>query len=403
MYANFTVEPLKSRAEQFVLENDRYLYLVFFKAVEKYCHTNRIIIGGDVGIAMLLEQPVNKNVFFWDLYCENAFVNAKNIADLLHDCASPHIDKRTVALQTNIKHKEFTISVNARQLFKIMGLYSTDKISIYDVINPSIIPSYFTQLTVKIMPAEMQLIKIYNDLYSPNQAPEWEGLLAVEEIVFRKLENERTKIVRGGRQTRLLDINKLILDKLRDCAVVVGDYALGALELDKYPERLQIICSMPIDEIIAKLGLKGLSHIKYQLNMPRDFRLEKYTVYQRGRETVALFDVYNSTAYELVPFTPGPFKIGAPYVLMRFLFINIWSLRVLNSSGKNAGIKNKINVQLTQAKRLRQYITKMNKQDLFQLTNYAGIYIDEKVAKKQLIREIGDRFSTYYPEKLSDE
>jgi len=38
----------------------------------------------------------------------------------------------------------------------------------------------------------------------------------------------------------------------------------------------------------------------------------------------------------------------------------------------------------------------------FQLTNYAGVYIDEIIAKKQMIKAIGVFYPTYYPALVAE-
>jgi hypothetical protein len=151
----------------------------------------------------------------------------------------------------------------------------------------------------------------------------------------------------------------------------------------------------------------NLTFVEYKLNLPRDFRIKKYTIYMQGRDRTPLFDIFNSTNFEMIPFWEiNNYKIGNPFVLLRFQFINLWSLRIiLNIGSESKFIENKIRVILNRSNKLRRLIdeiisgsnTNYAVTDLFQLDNYIGKYINEFIAKKQLIKKIGMRFPIYYP------
>jgi hypothetical protein len=92
--------------------------------------------------------------------------------------------------------------------------------------------------------------------------------------------------------------------------------------------------------------------------------------------------------------------MAGAWVILRFLFIDVWALRVvkrLRWTGA-AAIREKIMSRLQDSKRMRE-VALANLAATFQLTNYAGIFSNEAVAKKKLIKDIGDRFPIYYPAK----
>jgi hypothetical protein len=164
------IEPI---AEKFILDNDRMMYLPFFERTEKFCAENNVLIGGRVGLDLLIGKPVTKDSFTWDLYCDDTFNTAKALADELSQVDSPHVPARTVALMTNIRYKEFTLSINARIMFKIYAMDRYRGIKLVELMGPAVRTSYFTKTSIKLISEEMQLIEIYRTLYSPKKLSLW--------------------------------------------------------------------------------------------------------------------------------------------------------------------------------------------------------------------------------------
>src|SRR5690606_5687084 len=105
-----------------------------------------VIIGGRVGIDLLVGRPLAKDSFFWELYCDDTFNTARELALTLYRTESPHIPSRTVALHTNIRHREFTIFINARRLFKIYALDKYRGLKLAKLMGPAIRTSYFNKI-----------------------------------------------------------------------------------------------------------------------------------------------------------------------------------------------------------------------------------------------------------------
>jgi hypothetical protein len=196
MYTDYkeSLNQLITNAAQFVLDNDRMLYRPFFEAAERFCIANDVLLGGPVGISLLCGTPLTIDSFFWDLYCDDTFVIAKALTVALSQVRSAHIPASTAAMQTNIKHKEFTISINARMLFKI---YATDRyrgVKLITVMGPAVRTGYFTREPIKCIPEEMQLISVYRTLYSPARVDQWSSALTTERVLYGLVEDVMTGV-----------------------------------------------------------------------------------------------------------------------------------------------------------------------------------------------------------------
>lgn len=433
MYTKINIlKSLEPEAEQFILDNDRMLYLPFFEEAERCCKEFGMILGGKCGLDLLLNKGITKDSFFWEIYAGDIYNNAKLLAIRLSKVNSPHIPARTVALRTDIKYKEFTISINARMFFKIYALGQYRGLELAKIMGPTIKPTLFTKEPVGCIPEEIQLIDIYRTLYTPAKISMWSASIEAEKTIYDAIKFLARKAVGGGSDVAPKSDNvggisntiiAAVLNMIADepSQVLVGDYALAAIGIEKLPNRIQFIAEGPIEDIVSIVertikkthsGYSGnVTSAKFMLNVPGDFQIIKYTLYLTGKEQIPLADVFNSAEYEMIPWwvgrsSKGNIKIGNPWVLLRFQFIDIWALRlILNIGTKNtSSVKNKINNIINRAECIRRLAYKtieVKPENIFQLTNYAGKYINESVAKKKLIKEIGERFATFYPAVVS--
>lgn len=430
MYSQISiVKKIEPDAEKFILDNDRMLYLPFFECAEKYCAENSVLIGGKVGLDLVIGRAFTKDSFAWDLYCDDTFNIAKGLADALFRVNSPHVPSATVALSTDIRHKEFTLRINARHMFKIYALDRYRGIKLADLMGPAVRDGYFTKTPIKLISEEMQLIEVYRNLYSPKKLSQWMDKLSAEEKLYNLISDTLGaksvgSISGAGERLNKHEAEEQILRKIIASSnrVLIGDHALKALGLG-VPSRLQFITHENINEVTKsiervlqnssrKLRISNIkvTHIRYPLNIPSDFQISKHTIYiNGGRDHVPIVDVFNSSAFEMIPWWAGSgnysgIKVGNPWVLLRFLFIDIWVLRlILNIGTDNPDfIKSRIKAIVANADKVRTLALECvadRPETIFQINNYAGNYIDEDVARKKMIKEIGDRFAPYYPAK----
>lgn len=434
---------LIAAAEKFTIDNDRSLYIPYFKAVEEYCAANMVLLGGQVGVDILLSRPYHRGSFMWELYTDNALTKSREIADILYKTPNHHIDSKTVVMDTVLKYKEFTIKVNNRLLFTVYGLDKYRGISLVDLVGPVPIKSYFSGTEIKCMSSEIQLIEIYRSLYLPARRETWDFCFRAEAGLMEGIKgshecmNIDDEEVDGGCDAEncivggadnITKLNNIILTSM--CAesdyVVIGDYALlgldkarttAPIDISNVNGRLQILADSHIDEVINEISaaldthlsksnnLNRLSYVKYPLNIPTDFQLTKYTVYYNDNP---LMDVFNSTTYEMIPYkvSYGPLKnvkLGNVFVVLRFKMIDLWILKLIMNLGSDpaAHMAAKIDAVWRQIRQLRGVMESVKPEEyvggLFQLKDYVGRYINEIVAKRKIARSTGERFKSYIP------
>ncbi len=421
MYTKINIlNSLEQAAAKFVMDNDRSLYTTFFETAERFCIQNSVLIGGRVGIDLIVGNKLAKDSFTWDLYCDDTFNTAKRLVIELSNTKSPHIPANTASLQTNIRYKEFTIYVNARILFRIYVMDKYKGIKLIDMMGPAVRTSYLTKALIKCIPEEMQLISIYRTLYSPAKLSLWPTELENEKTIYSMIKDSLQSKTLGqtvtgaGQSAQMKRIHDCLIHKLvkSNNYVLIGDYAISLMGMSISPVRVQFISSDDIDNIrkrcerciSEKDNRIKVTYMKYPLNLPNDFQVLKYTLYiTTDKRQTAIADIFNSSAFEMIPFVPiNGIRIGNPWVLLRFLFIDIWILKlILNIGGESSPsfITDKIVANIRSADAIHSKIAKDGPEAVFQLTNYAGKYVDEFVAKKKLIKESGERFPIFYPAK----
>ena len=401
-----TIDQLKVDANTFVMDNDRMLYAPFLEQVERYCQSNlvgspeqsHILIGGDLSIDLLTkpDHKLTRDQFVWDLYACDAYGIAKKLAEDLANVRSPHIPARTIALQTNVKHREFTIYVYTRVLLRIYSMERYRGVDLAELAGTSIVVGPFTHQSIKSISPEMHLIQTYRKLYSPAMIGTAEQNLTNEAALIALMPALSNQIDGGDEQLKSVDkILKYLAAKDTPPHVHVGVYAING---DK--SRLQIITDN-IDAIYLGVArvIKKLRFVKYNLGIVGDFQLTNHTIYDvRGDTQIPCMDIFNSAQFEMIPFVMrGSERVGNPWVLLRFLFIDMWVLQMIDQFGKHTN-QHKIDKLLRLVTKVRASAL-INPVASFQLDNYIGIYMDESIAKKKMIRETGDRFPTYYPAK----
>lgn len=453
------LKDLIPEAEKFVLENDRARYKPLFVRAEELCAELEIVIGGRAGASLLLGAPLTKDSWVWDLYCANTYSAATRLIDALYSVDAPHVDLRTLTLMTKIKHREFSISVETRELFRVYTLDKYRDVSLVRIMNPVPLTGWFGS-PVLVFPQSQVLIELYQNLYSPAKFKQWEESAASASALFQGATEREGAAEREGAFDRASADSILLRGLIRDPRIVlVGDYATALLGIGT-GTRLQFLTDIPIAELAAmtsrvlnaekdKLRRLKVSHercvyVRYHLNIPSDFQITKHTLYaQVGADQIALADVFNSPEYELIPYTTvDKVRVGSPYVLLRFIFIDIWVVKLIiglesakrggageydceltdttptdtilagtsptdnvrtdsaaEITGGAAGLSNRVEALLKLARKVREYIEMKMVSDPFAVfpRECIGVNMSKEVAKKKLISNIGYRIPNYYP------
>lgn len=417
-------------ASKFITLNDRELYRPFLEYIEKFATntasaTDTALFSGQIATELLNDLPVSRDSYQFEVYTTDPAAYARKLADELYaefKDKSPHIPINTLVVDT-VTILETTISINTRVLVRALGFGEYRGVNLMDVVSPVVHKARFADThfnDIKIMPLDLYLITAYRVLYTP-RVDDWmkyyEHITETENKFMNSLDKnnefKHTEIAGGGNADDFIDMPAAIksaFNAVKKDNVFIGDVAINVI-LDNNignnsnnnnttnfkNQRLQIITKHEIKDIIRQLeGMNKdktrakyrFDYVKYYLNIPSDFRLLKYTIYiSNSKNRFPLIDVFNSASYELIPYTKSyDILVAHPTVVLRFLLIDMWTLRVISR-----GTLNKKRFDELAANFAR--ISKLPKN--FQLENYYGVYLSETVAKKQLMKQ--HQQPKYYP------
>jgi hypothetical protein len=193
------VSGLLAQAEEFCLTNDRMLYAPFLRALEEWCARHECAVGN--AHFYLINKPT-KDSFVIDIYAAYALTTARTLADELYRVHAPHVDVRTLGVETILKNAEFNIKVNERIIARVYGAPAYRKINMIALMGPVPRGGLFADVSLPCLPPEIHLAGMYRTLYSPTRASEWETTWANipkfwEGITAESLV-EKTRLVTGG-------------------------------------------------------------------------------------------------------------------------------------------------------------------------------------------------------------
>jgi hypothetical protein len=449
------VEVINEKANE-MIQKDRDRFSEIYETVKDFCRVNKIIIS-DIG--SILGNKSSSDYKF-ELYCDNPYKHAVHLTNQIHS----HVGE-WVKMSTIVSQQEFVINYDMRPLITVYGLYKPANVDLFSLILP------IDENHLLFMSPEVEIIDIYHKLYSPDQASDWSDLVKTESSLFKLLKSRIDNGVFGGRQerssgpkdqTNLQYIKFLVLSEF--CSefiknyVVVGYWALNVIadenEIKSSREKLQMITSMNIKKSIEDIMsfLKRhvnakVSYRKQNLHIPKDFRINRYTVYitlPGSSKEKAFIDIFNCGNFELIPYIPitvtggakGGYrkkkrnfsqkknkndknprnnknnkqpstfaiekdfvvKVGNPYVLLRFFIIDLWIMRMIFEMKHFTS-----EILKLKTKQLMYAVDQIKSPDfpiggeVFGL-DYVGIYQNYNNSKK--INNLkGKMFYPYYPER----
>lgn len=436
MYADQTlVDHVINKYYDVVYDLDRSLYIDYCKSIEKYCADNHkeIIVGGQNGVDMILKNKPSTVSFSWVLLTPKVFYHAKELLKCLYKTKTTNIYMRewnkTMKLTTSIPHKEVTIVINNRYFCTI---YEFKKI--YKLFSDGL----FLSIKVPVVEEDLFLIDVYQKLYTPyNETTTYTytDILHTENLIYEQLfkDNKIYKDVLGGAQNIQKDYKKftipqiLFYDILSYLAstdtILIGEFAINSYNINvskNIPDRIQIISNDDISNINLILT-NLLKHYNLQIVIKKmetsivtDFRLTKHIVYAVDSHTnnqQPIMDIFNSTSYEIIPYSTiqlsiadkqiPNIKIGNPFVLIRFKFIDLWNMKLVYHFSNNKKYIYILKSIILNIKIIKKYINNLipDYDKLFQTTDYIGNYKSEKSAKK-LIRKQYPYLPAIYANRL---
>jgi hypothetical protein len=378
--------------------NDRSLYNPYISKLIEDIITRKYIVGGAVGMMLITGEDSLIDQYSWEVYVDTVD-SAIGLADSICKQPNPHIDSRTVSLSSIVTGCEYILSVNNRGFVRIYVMNTYKDMDIFSVVPelygvPNILRT-FTQHSdrIRYLPKELALMDIYHKLYriGPNLESVWGD--ALRDLALY----ENTKHGGGIPADK---ISKVVGDD----DVLVGDYALNILGLIGQPTQLSFITTTHMSEItertknvILRKGEKltrnqciDIAYVVHHIPLPTDSLFKKFSIKcNTGKYSDNIADIYNATTYELVPYTivKGK-KIGSYWVLLRFIYIEMWILLVLSTRG---GLSKRYHELQDQVNIINKVIASSGAKTLFPM-DFEGVFHNENVIKKKL-----NAPEAYYP------
>lgn len=473
-----------------VLKKERERYSKVYIAIENYLSQNKendkncIYLGGSMGVNLLFKRSRSLDDFTYTIYSENAFKHANDLTNVIAKLQNDQTGGWIVILLTKIPYKIYEIQVDNRTVVTIINIKNNIQAPpSYHLINPIIEKSY-ENYNVSILSPEVFLINTYKVLCSPNRVGDWEQALRDETKLFQLLKMRINKSemdakisdytsehhsspVLGSKESKDFQIQtaieQLLLKKVvnqNKNVILIGEHALRLLnDHEKFMDNfslsskvVQVIANENIIEEVINVCKKDfpdfkITHHKKQVPILDDFRLVRTIIKIENSEiSKEIMYIYNSCDYDLIPYNtivaPHPkekdkINIGSPFVLMRYLLIDIWIIRfilgmkMIDENFAKKRIENIKNLFILlrgkiQDKRIDVSIKSLTSEDKIEgvkighlTTNinddyfargllgvldndYHGIYISEYIAMRLELQNT-KKFPPYYPQKYFKE
>lgn len=377
MFAN--CDELKDKAKELVRNTDRMLYWPFLEHIEKFAVDNSCYLAGDLAISRIIGKcDVGFCDATYELYCDNVYPTGQRLATELYELKSPFLSSRTVALQTVLKHRELTLSINARILVRMFGMERIRGRKL-----PYVLPAG------PYLPMEALLVGVYRCLYSPCVVARWPELSELESGLFRKYYSgvKDTNLIAD--QSQWAPLQEELIKHSESIGMYAGEYAVRLLHGDSgAPRRLQFVSSVTADDlrgILYKLArniapkVTRVTYVTQSTILFSDPQLHLWTFFAEipgNNHKLLLCDVWNSSSYELIP-TVRTVKehnnIAHPYVLLKLLFADTWVAMCNDRSPQTAA----------SILRARQYVVDHPECAVCIAESYKGYLITDRAAKKK--------------------
>lgn len=388
-----------------------------YEVVEDYMIKENFIVSGNMGVKLLLDEERGMKDFIYTCFCEDSFYHANNLANVLYKAvceAKFDPEERIVSMRTVRQNQKYAISFNRNIIIELFELKKVGGIETRDIITPSRV-KLFSEKRVLALPPEVQLLDIYQSLYSPISAGDWLDLDTSE----KKLRNWLSaRLAKGGDESKKKstipnNVQKIILTMLtkpHHTMALSGEFAMQKLKIIDNPKRIVHLTSTDIDKdlVFIKTELSNvypnvpITHTKRNMNLLNDFRLVKVSIKMGGEsDSREIIHMYNSGEYELLPYQViDGIKVMHPYVLLRFALIEIWTLKWIKALKiiPDTVADEKYSYIVANINKLWGHLAKMTIEEKFQSQNYHGYYIKEDLAYKMYLQKNKKRFPYYYPE-----
>lgn len=292
-------------------------YITIIKIIKEYCESNQVILE--------FQEDVNFKI---TIYSSRPFKDGNSLCNLLYSNGFKYI-----ILHTKITNTELMISINNQKLIYFKLLFIPNTI-IYQKLKIT-----YEKNKISLPPL------ILNLLLECNNKCDIDNLISNENIKIDLFDNylNQNKIKNYDESIRddtlKYDIIKDLLQFVKTLSIILLDYYAIHNNPINFNKTLQIICDdfviieikNKIKEILDMSSIKGDIHIqKDHTYIVDDFRLNKTLIYisvynkkYKSVNKINIINCFNELSYNIIPVSISNNLIAHPYILLRYLIINI--------------------------------------------------------------------------------
>jgi hypothetical protein len=406
------------------IKRDRDFYEPVYNTVIEYVKKHSLIVSDIYDIIGKSDHWKKIYAKSYKIYSSEPLKHANAIVNQIHkDVSTLHQYKdlmRYLRLRTVMENQEFIIDFDFRPIATIYKLQKHKNKEPHDIIKP-------TQLSgVYYLPAEIEIIDVYHTWYDPSRADDHEEAREQEAELFKLVAERKEKGFLGAKSCK--DLKKELLEQMKlaivsdfiydnEDVILIGAWAydyykLGKKQLCANKEKIQVLYAGDPADLVRELQ-KFVSDItkfkitikEQELHIPKDFRTTRYTCYinvagDKAPVEKPFMDIFNCLNFELVPcVVHDKINIATRPVLLRFMFIDLWILKVVKVLGYlTAEVLDK------KIEYLFAIIQRIKSDDFWlgDVVKYKGVHRPESMDKKINIKE-GKRYFPYYPGKFYED
>lgn len=271
--------------------------------------------------------------FTYFLYSSNALYDTNELANMFAEI-TPYVQMNTTIIQLL-----FEIRVNFITFIKIFNVRKVRDVNIITQLGERI-PGTQPARDVLHLSREIEIIKVYNDLYDFSQEDKWDDLYEKEEELFAIISRDYPQKQGGAQPNQKKQLELFTLLTQMNC-IFIGVYGASFMTNLEQKSKIQIITddlqgvAKKIIEILAKSGIGA--NIKFDKSFEMiEHRLQVAILESNG---VIFAEIFNAASYELLmckhlkPLGAGAHNTGArvahPYVICKFLFLELFKFRLL--------------------------------------------------------------------------
>jgi len=428
------VKMAESSAMVHVME-ERNKFLPYLEIAENFAKKEKLIFGGNAGLDILLGNEPTVESFELTLYSNDILNHSRRLAMEFYK-KYPEKAKLT-KVRTLIPYQKLMISINSRTIVIMKSISPHRNSRLGNIIVSQTGQGLFTKHIQKCLGPDLILINIYNQLIDTNYSNSWSKLVEVEQKLYNILQSHKVEITKshnkksfkgGGEKDNTKQIYYKFMNDVMDNFVSQPNNVviLPCKEKNNQLLRIKITsddsfenCEKKIRRIAKKYTLQIHKNVN-DMSIPIDRCIKKLTLCFFNVKTMkkqAFMDIYNTAQYTAIPYvtnkeslipisnvTISPnIKVGTPYVLLKFILVEMWTIRTLLNANAIDKIlcSNLFNNLFNSYSNIHDIIMEIihngNLELIFQsdINSYIGQYLDENIMSRRQMHDLQDKDPNY--------